>query len=76
MNQGRSESKFTSEESRAEKVGIIEFKNCRRKSVIEVVSEPKKPCVRVGAIVMKTLNVIVESHSLCVENSNFARCTT
>ncbi|MFQ3597236.1 MAG: hypothetical protein SNJ66_02735 [Chloroherpetonaceae bacterium] len=56
------------DESRAEKdvVGAVELEICGRKAWFEAIVEPKKSYALVGAIVMETLDLIVEPRSLGV----------
>ncbi len=56
------------DESRAEKdvVWGVELEICGRKAVFEAIIEPKKSYVLVGAIVMETLDLIIEPRSLGV----------
>jgi predicted aspartyl protease len=56
------------DESRAEKdvVWGVEMEICGRKAVFEAVIEPKKSYALIGAIVMETLDLIVEPRSMGV----------
>jgi clan AA aspartic protease len=56
------------DESRAERdvVGAVELEVCGRKAWFEAIVEPKKSYALVGAIVMETLDLIIEPRSLGV----------
>ncbi len=56
------------DESRAERdvVWGVELEICGRKAVFEAIIEPKKSYALVGAIVMETLDLIIEPRSLGV----------
>jgi clan AA aspartic protease len=56
------------DESRAERdvVGAVELEACGRKAWFEAIVEPKKSYALVGAIVMETLDLIIEPRSLGV----------
>ncbi|MDW8438702.1 MAG: hypothetical protein RMM16_11800 [Chloroherpetonaceae bacterium] len=56
------------DESRAEREVVwgVEIEICGRKAVVEAIVEPKKSYALVGAVVMETLDLIVEPRSLGV----------
>jgi len=45
-------------------VGVVEVELCGRKGWFEAVVEPKKNCALIGAVVMESLDLIVEPRSL------------